>query len=208
MQLKMEHGSSEDEMVLTAKRAKNQNKNINKGSKGKYFKGRCNHCGKFGHKKTDCWDLRIKKDKHQENEKKVRNDKSKVRCFKFGKLGHDANECNNDRESNGEGKNDTFVMMCYEDAEDNESENGDGEYKLESKNPEDDERKVGPATPRNTEEPHGTPLMQSYVFRTQVTNEWAMNMIEDKTRQHRGTQAQFKHWWNLQSMENTRKVEI
>ena len=23
----------------------------------KRFKGRCNHCGKYGHKKTDCWEL-------------------------------------------------------------------------------------------------------------------------------------------------------
>ena len=39
-----------------------------------------------------------------------------------------------------------------------------------------------PVTPRNTEEPQGTPLMQSYisnVFMTQVMNEWAMSMIED-----------------------------
>ena len=57
--------------------------------------------------------------------------------------------------------------------------NGDGENNQESKNPEDHERKVGPGTPRNTEEPQGTPLMQSYIFTTQVTNEWAMSTIED-----------------------------
>ena len=44
-------------------------------------------------------------------------------------------------------------MTCYEDAEDDKNENGDGENKIESKNSEDDERKVGPGTPRNTEEP-------------------------------------------------------
>ena len=33
---------------------------------------------------------------------------------------------------------------------------------------------MGPGTARNTEEPQGTPLMQSYVSTTQVTNEWAM----------------------------------
>ena len=70
-------------------------------------------------------------------------------------------------------------MTCYEDAEDDKNENGDGENKIESKNPEDDERKVGPGTLRNTEEPRGTPPMQSYVFTTQVTNEWAMSTIED-----------------------------
>ena len=90
LQLKREYGWSEEEMAINMKSSDNQNKNIKKGSKGKYFKGRCNHCGKFGHKKADCWDLKNKKEKHQENEKKVQNDKSKVRCFKCGKLGHSA----------------------------------------------------------------------------------------------------------------------
>ena len=52
LQLKREHGWSEDEMALNVKSGNNQNKNIKKGSKGKYFKRRCNHCGKFGHKKA------------------------------------------------------------------------------------------------------------------------------------------------------------
>ena len=69
-------------------------------------------------------------------------------------------------------------MICYEDAEDDKNENGDGESKFESKNSEDDERKVGHGTPRITEEPQGTPPMQSYISTTQVTNEWAMSMIE------------------------------
>ena len=47
-------------------------------------------------------------------------------------------------------------MTCYEDAEDDKYENGDGETKLESKNSEDYERKVGPGPPRKTEEPQGT----------------------------------------------------
>ena len=68
--LKREHGWSEDEMALTVKSGNNQNQNMKKGSKGKYFKGRCNHCGKFGHKNVDCWDLKNKKEKHQENKKK------------------------------------------------------------------------------------------------------------------------------------------
>ena len=115
LQLKKEHGWSEDEMALSMKSGNNQNKNIKKGSKGKYFKGRCNHCGKFGHKKADCWDLKNKKEKHQENEKKVQKDKSKVRCFKCGKLGHYANECRSDKESSGDGNND---KTCFEDEED------------------------------------------------------------------------------------------
>ena len=76
-------------------------------------------------------------------------------------------------------------MTSYEDAEDDENENGDGENKIESKNPEDDERKVGPGTPRNTEEPQGTPPTQSYAFTTQVTNEWAMSTIEDSSATQR-----------------------
>ena len=181
LQLKREHGWSEDEMALNMKSGNNQNKNVKKGSKGKYFKGTCNHCGKFGHKKADCWNLKNKKEKHQENEKKVQKDKSKVRCFKFGKLGHYAIECKNDRESSGDGNNETFAMMCYENTEDDKNGNGDGENNQESKTPEHYERKVGPGTPRITEEPQGTPPTQSHVFTTQVMNEWAMSTIEDNS---------------------------
>ena len=77
LQLMREHGWSEDNMSLNMQRSNNQNKNIKKGSKGKYFEGRWNHCGKYGHKEADCWDLKNKKEKHQENEKKVQNHKSK-----------------------------------------------------------------------------------------------------------------------------------
>ena len=181
LQLKREHAWSEDEMALNVKSGNNQNKNIKKGSKGKYFKGRCNHCGKFGHKKADCWDLKNKKEKHQENEKMVQKDKSKVRCFKCGQLGHYANECKNDKESSGGGNNETFAMTCFEDEEDDKNENGDDENKFEAKTSEDDERKVGPGTPRNTKEPQRTPLTQTNVFTTQVTNEWAMSTIENNS---------------------------
>ena len=70
-------------------------------------------------------------------------------------------------------------MTCYEDTE--EDNNGNEDDENESKKPEDDERKIGPGTTRNTEEPQGTPLMQSYIsniFMTQVMNEWAMSTIE------------------------------
>ena len=58
---------------------------------------------------------------------------------------------------------DTFAMTCYENSEDDKNGNEDDENKQESKNPEDDERKVDPGTARNTEEPQGTPLTQLYV---------------------------------------------
>ena len=179
LQLKREHGWSEDEMAVNVNSGNNQNKNMKKGSKGKYFKGRCNHCEKFGHKKADCWDLKNTKEKHHENEKKVQKDKSKVRCFKCRKMGHYANECKKERESSGDGNIETFAMTCYEDADDDKNQNGDGENKFESKNSESNERKEGPGTPRNTEGPQGTPPTQSYVFTTQFTNEWAMSTIED-----------------------------
>ena len=72
-------------------------------------------------------------------------------------------------------------MTCYENGEDDKNENGDDENKQESTNPEGDERKEGPGTPRNTEDPQGTLLTQSNVVMTQVTNEWAMSMIEDSS---------------------------
>ena len=72
-------------------------------------------------------------------------------------------------------------MTCYEDTENDKHGNGDGENNQESKNPEDHERKVDPGTPRNTEEPQGTPLTQSYIFTAQVMKEWAMSTIEDNS---------------------------
>ena len=171
-------------MALNMKSSDNQSKNIKNGSKGKYFKGRCNHCGRFGHKKADCWDLKNKKEKHQKNQKKVQKEKSKVRYFKCAKLGHYENECKNDKDSSGDGKHDTFAMTCYENSEDDKNEDWDDENKQESKNPEDDERNVDPGTTRNTEEPQGTPLTQSYVsniFMTGIMNEWAMSTIEDNS---------------------------
>ena len=70
LQLKREHGWCDAEMALHMTNSNNQSKNIKKGSKGKYFKGRCNHCGKFGNMKADCWQLKNKKEKHQENKKR------------------------------------------------------------------------------------------------------------------------------------------
>ena len=117
LQLKREHGWSEDEMALNMKSSSNQSRNIKKRNKGKFFKGRCNHCGKYGHKKADCWDLKNKREKSQENEKKVQKDKSNVRWFKCKKLGHYANECRNEKDSSGDEKHVTFAMTCYENSE-------------------------------------------------------------------------------------------
>ena len=48
MQLKREHGWSEDEMALNMKSSGNQNKSIKKGNKGMFFKGNCNHWESMG----------------------------------------------------------------------------------------------------------------------------------------------------------------
>ena len=165
LQLKREHGWSEDEMALNIKSNNNQSRNIKKGNKG-------NNCGKYGHKKADCWDLKNKKEKHQEN----------VRCYKCKKLGYYANECRNEKNSSWDDKHDTFAMTCYENSEEEKYENGEEENNQQSKNPDVDERKVDPLRARNTEEPQGTPLRKSYisnVFMTGITSEWVMSMIEN-----------------------------
>ena len=74
LQLKGEHGWSEDEMTLNMKSSNNQSRNIKRGNKGKFFKGRCAHCGKYGHKKADCWNLKNK----EEIVKKVRERSRKI----------------------------------------------------------------------------------------------------------------------------------
>ena len=82
LQLKREHGWSEDYMVLNMESSNNHSRNIKRGNKGKFFKGRCAHCGKYGHKKADCCDLKNKEENNQESEIKVKNDQSHIRCFK------------------------------------------------------------------------------------------------------------------------------
>ena len=97
-------------------------------------------------------------------------------------MGHYANECKNDKETSGNEKHVTFAMMFRENSEEEEYENGEEENKQESRNPDDDERKVDLGTVRNTEEPQGTSLMQSYVsnvFMTGIMSEWVMSMIVD-----------------------------
>ena len=147
LDLKREHGSSEDEMALNMKSSSNQNK-------GRFFKGRWNHCGKYGHKKADCWDLKSKQASGQENERKGQKDKSKVRCFKCKSWV--IMQMNARMIKKQVGMKNMSAMMCCEHSEEEKSENGEEENKQESKNPDDDERKVDPGTARNTDEPQGT----------------------------------------------------
>ena len=102
-------------MALNMKSSNNHRRSIKKGNKGKIFKGRWAHCGKYGHKKADCWDLKTKEENNQENERKAKKDKSHIKCFKCKKLGHYANESESLKDSSGSDKHVTFAMMCYED---------------------------------------------------------------------------------------------
>ena len=141
LHLKREHGWSEDEMALNMKSSNNQSRNIKRGNKGKFLKVRCNHCGKFGHKKADCWDLKNKQESGQENERKGQKDKSNVRWFKCKIVGHYANGCKSGKGKSGDDKHVTFAMMCYVNSEEEKYENEEEENKQESKTPDDDERK-------------------------------------------------------------------
>ena len=102
-----EHGWSEDEMALDMKSSNNQSRNIKRGNKGTVFEGRCAHCGKYGHKKVDCWKLKNKEENSQERERNVKKDRSNIRCFKCKKMGHYANECRIGKGSSGSDSHDT-----------------------------------------------------------------------------------------------------
>ena len=69
----------------------------------------------------------------------------------------------NDKETSGNEQHVTFSMMCCENGEEEIFENREEENKLQSKNPDDEERNVDPGTAWNTEGPQGTPLMQLYI---------------------------------------------
>ena len=113
LQLKREQGWSEDEIALNMKSSNNQSRNVKRGNKGKFSQGLCAHCGKYDHKKADCWDLKNKEENSQESERKVKKDKSHIRYFKCKKRGHYANECRSGKGSSGSDSHDTFAMMCY-----------------------------------------------------------------------------------------------
>ena len=196
LQLKRKHGWSEGKMDLNLKSSSNQSRNIKKGNEGRFFKGRFNHCEKYGHMKADCSDLKNKEEKSQESERKVQNDTSNVRCFKCKRMGHYANDCKNEKNSSGNEKHVTFAMMCYENSEEEKYEKGEEGNKQESMNPDDEERKVDTGTVRNAEEPQGIPLMQlciREVFMTGITSDWTMSTIEDNVATLRDPSS-FQAW--------------
>ena len=127
LQLRREHGWSEDEMALNMMSTSNQNRNIKKTNKGRFPKGKCNHCGKYGHKGADCWDQKNKQENSQENEEKVQKDESNVRCFIYKKLGHYANKCKSGKGKSRDEKHVSFAMICYENSEEEKYENGEEE---------------------------------------------------------------------------------
>ena len=101
-------------------------------------------------------------------------------------------------------------MTCYENSEEEKNENGEEENKQESKNPDDDERKVDPGTARNTEEPQGTPMTQSYisnVFTTGITSEWALSTIEDNLANPR-VPSSVRAWIESSKHGEDKKIEI
>ena len=81
------------------------------------------------------------------------NNPARLGCFKGKKLGHYANECKNEKETNGNEKHVTFAMMFCENSEEEKYENGEEENKQDSKNPDDDERKGDPGTARTLKNP-------------------------------------------------------
>ena len=98
MQLRKGNGWTKDEMALAE--TQNSDKKQNKGSshrKPTRFKGRCDHCGKYGHNKVDCreWlkltkEEQVKADKEQQeiSEEKTNKNKDHSKCFNCNKAGH------------------------------------------------------------------------------------------------------------------------
>ena len=130
----------------------------------------------------------------QENERKVNKDKSLINCLKCKKMGHYANECKSQKDSSVGEKLVTFAMMWYEDEK---YEKGEEENKEESKNPDDEERKVDPGTARNTVEPQGIQHLQLCIreeFMTGIMNDWAMSTIEDNLADLRDQDQKVQVW--------------
>ena len=100
MQLRKEKGWTEDEMALSPiqNRARLQKKGTNPRQTPR-FKGRCCHCGKWGHKKEHCreW-LKLTKEQQEQTDKEKSEEKPRkylqhVRCYNCNKFGHIAKDC-------------------------------------------------------------------------------------------------------------------
>ena len=63
-----------------------ENKNI------KFFKGKCNKCGKYGHRASDCWGNSNKND-NRNNNRTARNPHNNRECNNYVKRGHTAVNC-------------------------------------------------------------------------------------------------------------------
>ena len=125
MQLKKEKGWGDDEMTHSA--SQNNGKVQKKGINPR-FKGRCNHCGKWGNKKEQCreW-LKLTKEQqdqadkerseHKTNEK-PRKYMQQVRCYNCNKIGHIKANCpeKKTRESHVDSGG-GFAMVCLEDGQ-------------------------------------------------------------------------------------------
>ena len=96
----------------------------------KRFKGRCNQCGKYGHKKTDCWELHGKPNvelKQEEKEvggkAKGKFDISKVKFYNCNQLGHFAKDCpfqdKRIKKEEDQYQPSAFAMICMNEEKDN-----------------------------------------------------------------------------------------
>jgi len=67
------------------------------------YKGKCNNCGKMGHKASECRSRMKKTDgntnENKNNEQKPKRDTSDIKCFKCGKMGHFQSKCPENEEN-------------------------------------------------------------------------------------------------------------
>ena len=59
------------------------------------FKGKCNFCGKIGHKLVDCWDRKKSPDKKKNSKKGTHEKKGTFvpKCYNCGEMGHKQPDC-------------------------------------------------------------------------------------------------------------------